>query len=352
MKTIRTHAVSRSLICAPTLADAIARLGFVQADPIRSPARAQDLILRHRVTSYKAGDLDLHYPSLNIEEDYFGNYGFLSRDVWRLLHPRSAAPLSKVDRKVMDAVKGLGPVHPKDLEATLGKARVVNAWGGFSHATKQSLERLHFQGILRVARREKGIRVYEAIPPVAVECSPTERLERLLMVIAEQLAPVPEKTLSGIGAILRRRMAKAPEQRKVMRSLVDTGRLERQVFEGIAYLWPSVLDRFEPHAGVRFLAPFDPIVWDRARFQHLWGWEYRFEAYVPPAKRIRGYYALPLLWLDEVVGWVNASVSTQRKLELEFGFVNRKPTSRMFRQELDAEVARFEEFLDLGRKVD
>ena len=56
---------------------------------------------------------------------------------------------------------------------------------------------------------------------------------------------------------------------------------------------------------VRFLAPFDPVVWDRRRFELFWGWAYRFEAYTPVRKRKLGYYALPLLWRDEVLGWAN-----------------------------------------------
>ncbi|HWI18752.1 MAG TPA: hypothetical protein VNT81_13450, partial [Vicinamibacterales bacterium] len=64
MKTVadlRRFAVSRSLFPATTLANAIERMGFVQADPIRAPARAQDLTLRPRVTKYRAGDLDRYY---------------------------------------------------------------------------------------------------------------------------------------------------------------------------------------------------------------------------------------------------------------------------------------------------
>ena len=49
---------------------------------------------------------------------------------------------------------------------------------------------------------------------------------------------------------------------------------------------------------VRLLAPFDPVVWDRRRFEVFWGWAYRFEAYTPAPKRVRGYYALPLMWGD------------------------------------------------------
>jgi uncharacterized protein len=74
---LRRYTVARTLFGPVTLARAIERLGFVQADPIRAPARAQDLILRHRVRDYRAGDLERRYPKLAIEEDFFVNYGFL-----------------------------------------------------------------------------------------------------------------------------------------------------------------------------------------------------------------------------------------------------------------------------------
>ena len=65
--------------------------------------------------------------------------------------------------------------------------------------------------------------------------------------------------------------------------------------------------RFESPSTVRFLTPFDPVVWDRDRFELLWGWQYRFEAYTPAPKRKLGYYAMPLLWRDRVIGWANLS---------------------------------------------
>ena len=67
---LRNFAINRSLFRPTTLGRAISRLGFVQADPIRAPARAQDLTLRHRVNNYRAGDLEKHYPKLPIEEDF------------------------------------------------------------------------------------------------------------------------------------------------------------------------------------------------------------------------------------------------------------------------------------------
>ncbi len=87
-------------------------------------------------------------------------------------------------------------------------------------------------------------------------------------------------------------------------------RLAHARVDGVDWYWPAAED---PAAAavddqVRLLAPFDPVVWDRRRFEMLWGWAYRFEAYTPVPKRKLGYYALPLLWRDRVIGWGNVSV--------------------------------------------
>src|SRR5690242_21197441 len=89
LEDLRRFAAARTFFTPPTtLKRALHRLGFVQADPIRAPARAQDLILRHRVAGYRAGDLEREYPRLGIHEDFFINYGFVSDRVFRLMHPR------------------------------------------------------------------------------------------------------------------------------------------------------------------------------------------------------------------------------------------------------------------------
>src|SRR6185436_19630483 len=90
LSDLRRFAVSRSLLPPTTLENALDRFGFVQADPIRSPARAQDLTLRPRVAGYRAGALEDQYESLPLEEDFFINYGFVTRRVQALMHPRSS----------------------------------------------------------------------------------------------------------------------------------------------------------------------------------------------------------------------------------------------------------------------
>jgi uncharacterized protein YcaQ len=89
-------------------------------------------------------------------------------------------------------------------------------------------------------------------------------------------------------------------------------------------------------------------VWDRARFELLWGWVYRFEAYTPPPKRKLGYYALPLLWRDRVIGWGNLSIKNC-ELKSEFGYVKSQPRDRAFKRKLEAELDRMRVFLGLTK---
>jgi hypothetical protein len=119
--------------------------------------------------------------------------------------------------------------------------------------------------------------------------------------------------------------------------------------DGIDWYWPAderpAAARWQPDDAVRLLTPFDPIVWDRRRFEIFWGWAYRFEAYTPAPKRKLGYYALPLLWHERVIGWGNA-VATPAGLRCTFGYVGgRAPRSAAFRAGLEAELARMRAFL-------
>jgi uncharacterized protein len=342
---LRLVAVTHSLATPSGLGQAIERLGFVQADPIRSPARAQDLILRHRVDGYRAGDLERDYPRLGIEEDLLYAYGFLPRRTWDLLHPRAPRALTALERAVLRKVRALGEVHPRALEPHFGSKRVINPWGGQSKATTRALDHLHYRGLLRIARRDRGIRVYQALPPRTAAELPAERARALASLVAGILAPAPEKSLQAVlSRLLRALPGKTPAARAVIAELVRSGALRRDTVDGLTYLTPPEALTGEAPRQVRLLAPFDPIVWDRLRFEHLWGWAYRFEAYTPPAKRQRGYYALPLLWGDDLIGWANARVIDGR-LDVELGFVHRRPRDSAFRRELDLELGRFEMFL-------
>jgi uncharacterized protein YcaQ len=161
------------------------------------------------------------------------------------------------------------------------------------------------------------------------------------MVVANVLAPTPEKSLYATIA----RFRGLGNTRAAVDELLDRGELQKETVDGVKYLWPLCrMDQAEPPRNVRLLAPFDPLVWDRRRFEHFWQWPYRFEAYTPPARRVRGYYAMPVLWGELVIGWANVRVAAGH-LEVELGFVGQRPRDPVFRLELEAEIARMKTFL-------
>lgn len=349
---LRAHAVERSLFPPTTLARALDALGFVQADPIRAPARAQDLTLRHRVSGYRAGDLERHYPGLPVEEDVFINYGFVTRAVQALMHPRTGAALLPTARNtraqaVLAFIRERGAAHPREVDARFSPGTVTNYWGGSSSATTHLLEAMHYKGLLRVARREAGIRVYavhQHAPGTAGAAARRACLDALVDVVVRKYAPLPAASLSFV--VSRLRYAVPQWRHELPAALVRAKqRLAHERIDGHVWYWPAAvpLPAAEPDR-VRLLAPFDPVVWDRRRFELLWGWAYRFEAYTPVARRKLGYYALPLLWRDRVVGWGNVSVNGGR-VHADFGFVTSRPRDRAFTRELDAEVDRMREFL-------
>lgn len=355
LSDLRRHAIARSLFEPTTLKRAIKRLGFVQADPIRAPARAQDLTLRPRVAGYRAGDLERYYARLGIEEDFFINYGFMPPELQALMHPRSGlAALSKARarqaRQVLDFVMQQGRVHPRDVERQLGTGTETNYWGGASNTTTRLLDQLHYRGLLRVAAREAGIRIYAPAATPTATGSPSEEssLDALIDVAVRKYAPLPAASLAQLIARLR---YGAPQWRGSLRNAVQRAkqRLARAQVDGTDWFWPAA--EALPRRGdvdderVRLLAPFDPVVWDRRRFELFWGWQYRFEAYTPAVKRKLGYYALPLLWRDQVVGWGNLSFAGG-SLSSSFGYVTGKaPSARAFKRGLQEELAQMERFL-------
>jgi uncharacterized protein YcaQ len=351
---LRRFAVSRSLFEPVTLRRAVEKLGFVQADPIRAPARAQDLILRQRVNGYCAGDLERRYASLGIEEDVFVNYGFVSAAVHALMHPRqrpgrSARPRTRAER-VLAYVRERGEVHPREVDSYFSHGTVINYWGGSSNATTRLLEEMHYRGLLRVTRRDRGVRIYAPRDSAAVTDAavPRARVDALVDVAVNNYAPLPALSLSYLVARLRYAV---PQWRRELKAALHRARqrLSHVQVEGIDWYWPAGErpSRKAPADTVRLLAPFDPVAWDRRKFELLWGWAYRFEAYTPVAKRKLGYYALPLLWRDRVIGWGNVAL-THGDLHAAFGYVaGHPPREPRFQHELDAELDRMRVFLRL-----
>jgi uncharacterized protein len=353
LDTLRRYAVARTLFSPTTLPAAINRLGFVQADPIRAPARAQDLILRHRVKGYRAGDLERRYSSLDIAEDFFVNYGFLPRKTQALMHPRSprsewSTEKTTQAKAVLDFVRQQGIVHPRTVDAHFAQGSTRSGFGGTSNASTQLLDDMHYRGLLHVEKRINGIRTY-TVANLAAKSIPVEQaIDTLVDVIVAKYAPLPERSLADLIRLLRGGVPQWDGLRATSFTSAKQ-RLASTQLDGVTWYWPQGeapnAKAYATSDTVRLLAPFDPLVWDRRRFELFWGWAYRFEAYTPAHKRVRGYYALPLLWRDEVIGWGNITL-VDGVLTADLGYANGKPPrDRAFRQALDVELSRMTQFL-------
>jgi len=316
------------------------RLGFVQADPIRSPARAQDLILRHRVKNYRAGDLERSYPSLGLEECYLYAYGFLSKDLWRIVHPKTDETLTSAEQEALEVIERYGPMHPKELEAHVGGERTRNYWGGFSRTAKLAMESLHDCGALRIARREKGIRIYDTVERFEQTLSKEERFKEIVVATLKAMGAMTRKFLLSELSHFGNLVESVGARRKCLQGLIDVGRIRVDFVDSVEYisLDGGSLGRRKLD-DVRILTPFDPIVRDRTRFEHLWNWTYRFEAYTPKAK-------MPVLWRERIVGWANAAVEDGR-LTVNFGYVGKRPNEREYREAAELDVVRLASFLGL-----
>jgi uncharacterized protein YcaQ len=274
------------------------------------------------------------------------------------MHPRSASArgvtTTKRQRALLDFVRERGEAHPRDVDAHFSHGRVTNYWGGSSNATTHLLDLMHYRGLLRVARRERGIRIY-AIQEHAAEpldaAGRRRRVDALVDVLVRKYAPLPARSLA---VVVRRLRYAVPQWRGEISAALARSRqrLSHARVGDLDWYWPAdePLSKEPVSDTVRLLAPFDPVVWDRARFELFWDWAYRFEAYTPVARRVRGYYALPLLWRDRVIGWANITYE-DGALSADFGYIEVPPRrDRAFRRELDAELERIRIFLGRGEE--
>jgi uncharacterized protein YcaQ len=339
-----------------TLQTALTRLAFLQADPIRAPARAQDLTLMGRVRDYRAGDLERLYPTLDAEEDMLPNYGFVTRQVQSLLHPREV-PETRLEREHPDLlaeVRALvaerAEVHPREAAVLVGRGRVVNAWGGQSAATTRALDALHRRGEVRVTRRASGVRLYGPAPHLAALRAtplPTPRRVRgAVHLLAALYGPLPEASLGYLVGLSHFGL---PHLRGELRAASRTAlreELSGERVDGVRYVWPAGWDTeaLSTPRGVRIVGPFDPLVWDRRRFAHLHGWTYRLEAYTPTAKRQFGYYALPIFQAERAVGWANLRVEGG-ELRADTQFIPGLRETAALRKGLETELERYRAFL-------
>jgi uncharacterized protein len=224
--------------------------------------------------------------------------------------------------QVLDVVRGRGPVRAAEVEAEVAgrsdgaAARRQGPWWDRSD-TKNALEWLFWSGQVTSAGRRGFERIYdvpERVLPGAVLAAPTPPpadARRTLLEIAAGALGI------GTEGDLRDYFRLRPEEARTgVAELVEAGALQPVRVAGWrqpAFLHPSarVPRRVRARA---LLAPFDPLVWDRARTERLFGMRYRIEIYVPAPRRLHGYYVLPFLLGQDLVARVDLKADRQAGL--------------------------------------
>jgi uncharacterized protein len=310
---------------APDTAAALAHHGYIQIDPINVCGRMHDLILRNRVAHYREGDLMRHLHGDAIPLPRGQRTAFehhlptertlvaLGLDAWPHLQAemrqrarRSGAwsgKLTPAQKKMADRLLGeigeRGALSSEDIEDA-GRTRAV--WGAATLA-KATLQKLFFHGHLLIARRGTGNRRYYDLPervlPASVlrwpEPTPIEtaRWETLLKLRQRRLTPLKRLELARVADAVQPIAIEGCPLLYCLRS-------DLPLLDEITHRAPKI------GAGPPLLlAPLDPLIYSRPVTAALWNFKYTWEVYTPPAKRKRGYYALPVLAGLELVGHVD-----------------------------------------------
>ena len=331
----------------PDIGAVLAYHGYVQIDPINICGRMHDLILRNRVAGYREGDLMryLHGASAQGEkakplaadervafEHHVPGTGILVafpleawphllgamrgrtkyRSAWSgRLTPREKA----LAPRLIEEIAARGPLSSDDFD---DPRRAQRVWGA-AKLVKATLQKLFFHGRLLIAQRANNRRRYD-LP------------ERVLpaRVLAQPEPPPPETARWCVRLKLRQRRL-ALLTREEARLVEDA--IQPVTVEGCPTLYclredapllQACADPSDGNAAIdarehspRLLAPLDPLIYDRRLTAALWDFDYTWEAYTPPKKRVRGYYALPVLVGTEIVGHVDPKADrAERRLQV------------------------------------
>jgi uncharacterized protein YcaQ len=229
--------------------------------------------------------------------------------VWTNVKPFAAERRAEADA-LLKRISDHGPVAASDVAETRGQG----GWWGWSE-TKQALEYLFWSGQITTATRRTSFeRVYdlpERVLPRAILDAPTPvEADAQRALIARGARALGVATASDLRDYFRLKPADALPR---IAELVEDGTLRKVAVRGWsqpAYLHAEAKmpRRIE---GQALLAPFDPLIWERARTERIFGTRYRIEIYVPAEKRVHGYYVLPFLVDGQIVARVDLKADRQ-----------------------------------------
>jgi uncharacterized protein len=323
----RRLAVSSQLLpAAPPgtgILDVARHLGYLQLDPTNSIARSHELVLWSRLGPYNQAELERlrwedrqlyeydaalvpldHYP---IHADTMARYPSWS-DLWNERVKVWMQKNATLRRQVLSELRKRGPIPSRELKGRTHVTWQSAGWTGDRNVS-QMLQFLHRQGKVVIAGRQGQQRLWDLAERWLPQDSRLSRREA-----ERQVADRSARALGVATAkeIQQEYFAGGPYRTmgKAIDWLVAEGRLRPAEIEGLpgerfvhVDALPALAEK--PARRTTFLSPFDPLIRNRERTEALWGFRYRIEIYVPAAKREYGYFVLPILRGDELIGRID-----------------------------------------------
>ena len=319
----RRLAVVAQLLSAPRPTDmleVIRHLGGLQMDPTASIARAERLVLWSRLGPYDVKELD---RLLYTERELFEYYAFILPMEDLPIHQHkmrryatATTPLSRARRQewmrqnqafrryVLAELRKRGPIASRALEDRAALAIVGDGWNGGRSLTRM-LEILWTSGEVAVAGRDGNVRLWDIAER---HYPPPTKLPResavARTILARQLRARGPSRVTQFGYTFDDR---PPGWRRALDALIAEGDIVPVKVETTPGTWYVHRDTLQVPFAPRttFLAPFDRLIHNRVRTEELFGFYYRIEIYVPPAQRKYGYYVLPILHGERLVGRID-----------------------------------------------
>lgn len=309
-----------------TLARTVERTGVLQVDSVNVLARAHQMPLYSRMGAY---DTDLLERAGGGREqrrlvEYWAHVqAYMPVELWpamahRREHHRGrrgkwsfVAEDDELERRLLDEIASRGPSTSRVLDAALGSTeqRSKEHWGWNWSRTRRMLDYLCSAGEVAIAGRNSQFEIRYGLPEQVL---PARVLAMVEPTVAEQHLELVRRAARSHGVATVRCLADyyrmgTDVTAAAVATMVEAGELEPVSIEG--WKRPAYLhrDARRPRAvpARALLSPFDPIVWERERAEHLFDFHYRIEIYTPADKRVFGYYVLPFLLRDELVGRVD-----------------------------------------------